>query len=282
MPNRILTIAAALLLAALVLAPGLIGRFVEAEFTEAHAPLANALGGAVRIERYERGWFGADATVCADVPAAATRHCADYAIQHGPVLWSAPRGVGWFATRITPNLDDGTRARLQLAFDDAHPIHAALRVGFDQSMHLQLRTAAARRTADDATFEFAPLALDGVYERSQHRLTGSLTGLEIRLGKEYLTGALNFVLDTAQATGADAGVVSLLRALKADGEVRATPVLAERLLGTNGVQQWLKNGLAQPADDELLVAFALTGDKIRVGEREIPVALLLALREAFQ
>lgn len=282
MTERILAVAAALLSAGLLLAPGLIGRAVEAEFTDAHAPLADALGSSVRIERYERGWFGANATVCADVAAAATRPCADYAIQHGPFLWSAPRGLGWFATRITPNLDEATRARLQLTFAEADPVHAALRVGLDRSVYLQLRTAAARRTTDDAPFEFAPLLIDAVYAGSDQRLAGSVTGLDVRLGGEYLTGAMNFALDTAPTAAADAGVTSLLHALRADGEVRATRGLAERLLGANGVQQWLNNGLAQPKDNELLVAFALADDRIRVGEREIPLALLLALREAFQ
>lgn len=423
MIKKLIVLVVLVLVFSVAVLPGLIGFGVESEFSEAQARLGEAMGTTLRVERFARGWFGSEATVCGTYPRLGSDTCATYEIEHGPLLWTPPRGVGWFAARIDVDWPAPLRARLEPVFGDRAPFLLHVGMGFDNVVRVHLGTADGSYEHDGESIRFASMTVESRLDLGSERVEGemtwprfamgerlsfanlrstfdstpveggwwlgettwsiedlaardednnhyaaakirvssrsdvtetdqaqleatldgdklvgiglaepidagltlSITGIpltalqalqraadptlaaneptrsavtkdavdelarsgavldlsrfDVRSGNDSLAGSLRVELPPMEI-GADTTIGSVLEKASAKGELRATRTLAERILGPNGMQQWLTTGLARVDGADVHVPIDFAEGKIRIGKTEIPLALLIALAGA--
>lgn len=179
LPLFLLSVSALLLAAALV-APGLVGPKVEEILKQ---QLGRASG--ARLIDYQRGWFGAEAGTELQSGNARTDLRSD--IQHGPILFTAggPRlGAVYSETRLsTEQLAPALRAQLEKFYGrlDHSPVLLQSVVGFDNRVvnTLSLEPFSRSDSSGELKFDGAKLvfetdyrgsALDGTLEMGAARL----------------------------------------------------------------------------------------------------------------
>ncbi len=209
-----------------VLMPWWVGQRVEAEFEAAHAPIAEATGLNLKVASYDRGWFGATAKVCV-AESDNDQLCADYRIQHGPLLYRDLFGLGWAAMRITPAYSDETRSEMKTFFAEAEPVTLKVRAGFGGSARFLLETARVSGSDNDTTIDAQPLVLDAAYNAGSGRLAGTLRAPSVQVkgqGNDMNLTDMNADFDTVQLggglwTGKASFGIAELRTAGAEGQV---------------------------------------------------------------
>lgn len=171
---------AAILAFVLLLAPGVVGWNVEEQLRAAHRPLAAYLGMPIEIETFDRGWFGSTATVCAAAEPE-QKLCAEYDIQHGPLLRSGHWTLGWFGVAATPIVDEALRQRFDSFVDDGELGSVRVRGGLGGGISSELELARLEGDVEGLHVVSQPLHAWLEYSPSNERVRSAIhyPGVEV-------------------------------------------------------------------------------------------------------